>query len=210
VLVIAEVRLYRDGLTAALARDPRMEVIGASKTAATAVVSLADSQPDVIVVDPGPDPRGALQLIAGEAPGAPVLVVAVRDDAADVVALAEEGAAGFVTRDESIEDFVAGVLSVARGDTLCSPHIAGVLLRRVTALARAAPPADRLVRLTGREAEVARLLDDGLSNKQIAGALCIELATVKSHVHNVLDKLDVRRRSEVPARLRTIASRTRI
>jgi DNA-binding NarL/FixJ family response regulator len=210
VLVIAEVRLYRDGLAAALAHDSRLAVIGASETASRALRLLAAQPPDVIVVDPGRDPIDALRLLARHAPAARVLVVAVRDDMADVVALAEEGAAGFVTRDESIEDFVACVVSVAGGDTLCSPQIAGALVRRVAALARAAPPAEPLPRLTGREREVAQLLDQGLSNKQIAGALCIELATVKNHVHNVLDKLDVRRRSQVPARLRATASRSRV
>lgn len=210
VVVIAEVRMYRDGLATALARDTWIEAVGTSATPAGALQLLETSPPDVIVLDPGGDPVGAVRLLALNAPEARVLVVAVRDEEADVVELAEAGAAGFVTRDESLEALVSSVLSVARGEALCSPRMAGVLLRRVTTLARdggSLPPAPRL---TVRERQIARMLDEGLSNKQIASGLYIELATVKNHVHNVLDKLGVARRSEVPARLRALSGRTEI
>ena len=197
--------MYREGLAAALGRDGRVEVIGTAGSADAATKTSYLPPPDVIVIDPGDEPVGTLRLIARAVPTAQILAVAVRDDVADVVALAEAGAAGFVTRDEPIESFVAAVVGVARGDVHCSPRVAGALVRRVTALAHGAGGTTAGPRLTGRESQVADLLDQGLTNKQIAQALCIELATVKNHVHSVLSKLDAQRRSEVPARLRAVA-----
>jgi len=202
VLVIAQVRLYRDGLAQVLDRDPRVTVVASAKTTTQALRLVAANSPDVVVLDPGDDADGALQAIVEALPDARVLVVGVRDDEADVIALVEQGAAAFVTRDESLERFVAAVISVSRGEALCSPRMTGALLRRVAALRRGPSSPGLDARLTGRELEVARLLDQGLSNKQIANVLCIELTTVKNHVHNVLGKLEVHRRSEVPARLR--------
>ncbi len=86
---------------------------------------------------------------------------------------------------------------------LCTPRIAALLLRRVAEAA--APRSSGLERLTPRETEIVDLIEQGLSNKQIARRLSIELATVKNHVHNILEKLEVARRGEAVARVRALA-----
>jgi DNA-binding NarL/FixJ family response regulator len=131
-----------------------------------------------------------------------VVALASSETEPDVIAYAEAGVSGFVTREESLADLVATILRAAAGDLVVSPQIAGTLLRRVTLLAAERPwrsPADSL---TARELQVALLLDEGLSNQQIARRLQLELSTVKHHVHHILRKLGVARRSEAVAHLR--------
>jgi DNA-binding NarL/FixJ family response regulator len=94
------------------------------------------------------------------------------------------------------------VRGVVRDELPCSPQIASTLLRRVGALASVAAPVEPRARLTSRELEIVHLIERGLSNKEIGRELCIEVATVKNHVHNVLEKLQVRRRTEAVARIR--------
>src|SRR5262249_34883111 len=111
------------------------------------------------------------------------------------------GVTGYVTREASLDELVAVIQSVARGEMLCSPRIAGALVRRVASLAAASPVRPR-VALTGRELEIVALIDGGLSNKTTPGRLLIAVATVKNHVHSILEKLQVRARGEAAAEVR--------
>ena len=133
------------------------------------------------------------------------LGVADADD--HVLGCAEAGVAGYVPRDASLDDLVAVIESAFRGEAICSPRIAGSLLRRIATLAAGQNGTMPLAHLTGREREIVRLIDRGLSNKEIARDLGIEVATVKNHVHNILEKLQVRRRGEAAARMRGILPR---
>ena len=121
----------------------------------------------------------------------------------DVVACAEAGVAGYVTRDASIDDLVATIDSVVRGEALLSPTVGATLLRGVAAPA-VGDRHDIGERLTAREWEVLDLVGEGLSNKQIAKRLEIETPTVKNHVHNILEKLDAHSRTEAAARARGV------
>jgi len=107
-----------------------------------------------------------------------------------------------VPRDGTLADLRAVIESVARGEVVCSPRIAASLLRRIADLAAEREPPPPELRLTSREIEIVELIDQGLSNKEIAQRLSIALPTVKNHVHSILDKLHVHRRAEAAARLR--------
>jgi DNA-binding NarL/FixJ family response regulator len=100
-----------------------------------------------------------------------------------------------------LDDIVAATTAVVRGETACSPRVAATLLRRVADRARERPYSE-FAPLTSRERQVVALIDEGLSNKEIAARLCIELSTVKNHVHNLLEKLGARGRAEAAARVR--------
>jgi two-component system nitrate/nitrite response regulator NarL len=205
VLVVAEVRLYRDGIAAALSADPRFEVVGSAGDVSGGVASFASLTPDVVLLDlAGSDPPAHVRKLHERVPTAYVVALGVTEAEDDVLPLAEAGVAGYVTRDGSVADLLATVESVASGETICSPRIAATLLRRVALLARergaseAAPERE----LTSRERQIVALIDEGLSNKEIATMLRIELPTVKNHVHNILEKLKVHRRGEAAAAVR--------
>jgi two-component system, NarL family, nitrate/nitrite response regulator NarL len=205
VLVVAGVRFYRDGVAAALSADPRFEVVGAAADVSDAAAAFASLEPDVILLDlAGADGPGRVRSLLGRAPAACVVALGVREAEDDVLPLAEAGVAGYVTRDGSVDDLLAAVVSVAAGETICSPRMTATLLRRVALLARdrAAEEPDPERDLTSRERQIVALIDEGLSNKEIATRLRIELATVKNHVHNILEKLHVRRRGEAAAAVR--------
>lgn len=204
VIIVADIRLYREGLAEALGRSDRVEVV-ASVTDPREATAVLDAEPVPIVVLglTGGRITEAGAAIALAHPDSQIVALAVEDDSVeDVVSLAEAGICGYVGRDGSLEDLVATLESVSRGEMPCSPVVAGGLVRRLSALALYARPPALEARLTYREREVLNLVDEGLSNKEIASHLSIQVATVKNHVHSVLDKLQVRRRSEAAAVMR--------
>jgi DNA-binding NarL/FixJ family response regulator len=153
-----------------------------------------------------PTPAGpnAVRTLVAATPEIKVVALGIPGVEPDVIAIAEAGASGYVARDGSMDDLVAVVESVARGECLLSPDIAAKLFRRVATLAREPRLEPMDGKLTARELDVLGLIDDGLSNKEIAKALSIELPTVKNHVHSVLEKLNVRRRTAAAARARRL------
>jgi two-component system nitrate/nitrite response regulator NarL len=203
VLVVAEVPLFGEGIGRGLARGGGVRVLGTASGSREAVTRARDLQPDVILVDVTSDTGFETVRAIGQAiPDAKVVALALSESEADVIACAEAGASAYVPRDGTLDDLEAVVESVARGEIVCPPRIAASLLRHVGELAaelRGPPPASSL---TARELEIAGLLDQGLSNKEIAQRLNIAIPTVKNHVHNILDKLHVQGRAEAGARLR--------
>jgi two-component system, NarL family, nitrate/nitrite response regulator NarL len=202
VFVAAHVRLYREALVDVLAGETGLEVVG-SCGARAILARVAEVEPDVVLLDPAA--AESLELIrelADRAAGVKIVALASSEDEHDMLAWAEAGVSGFVTREESVADLVATIQRVQKGELACSPKGAGALLRRVAVLAADRPAEGSEDSLTAREREVAALLDEGLSNKQIAVRLHLEVPTVKHHVHHILNKLGVASRTEAVARLR--------
>jgi len=201
VLVIGDVRLYREGLALALSARGFLPVAGA----ATPVDSLSKARelrPAIAIVDV--TSRGALDLIfeLHQAPERPkILGLAVDEESADVIACAEAGADGYVTVDATLDDLERAIAHIGQEELLCSPRIAATLFRCLAhgngRVAEAA--ADNT--LTAREREIWKCIGQGLSNKEIAGALNISVLTVKNHVHHLLRKLNVSTRSQAASRL---------
>jgi DNA-binding NarL/FixJ family response regulator len=205
VFLVAGTRFYREGLADALARRPRLRVVGTAAAVTDALTRIGLLSPDVVLLDTAVP--GGLELVgelrAGPSP-VPVIALALPERASDVLACAEAGVAGYVTQDASLDELAATVLGVLRGELRCSPRIAASLFIRVAALAAQGPAPVPGV-LTRREQEVLTMLDEGLSNRQIAARLCVELATVKNHVHHILAKLQVASRAEAVALTRGLA-----
>jgi two-component system, NarL family, nitrate/nitrite response regulator NarL len=198
--VIAPVRLYREGLAALFADRKGFEVVATASASEDGLAQVRHRSPDVVLVALGDDAGAPLvrELVA-TAPEARVVMVGVTDDHPEVMPLAEAGVAGYVTTEASGEEIVLVVESVARGELPCSPRLAATLLHRVTTLAQERSAPSALASLTVRERQIVELLSDGLSNKEIARGLQIEVATVKNHVHNILEKLNVKRRAQAAA-----------
>ena len=202
VVVISGICLYREGLTEMLGRAELISVVGSASDVGEGVAVCAelDEAPDVILLDTIPaDAEMRIRELLAELPGARVLALTVPNHENEILAVAEAGIAGFVTSDASIDELVAAIESVARGEALCSPSMAAALIRRLASLARERAASDPIRPLTMRECEILELISEGLSNKQIAQRLRVELSTVKNHVHRILAKLGVHRRAEAAA-----------
>jgi DNA-binding NarL/FixJ family response regulator len=203
VLVASDVRLYRDGLVWSIAATGRLQVLGSADTATSALERVQDMAVDVLLVDMSMD--GALSLIHAVKVSQPeihIVAYTVGLDDHSVLRCIEAGAGGYVSRDGTVDDLVATVESVVRGETRCSPRLAAALFRRVTSLAQSdASERNPAVALTQRELQIVDLIARGLSNKEIASQLGLEIATAKNHVHHILEKLQVRRRSQIGSRL---------
>lgn len=125
------------------------------------------------------------------------LVIDVPDREYDILYCIETGgASGYLTHNSSVEDLMSNIRAIVQGETLCSPRIASLTFDRIARFARHKERVvdENAMLLTRRETEIVRLIEDGLSNKEIAARLQIEISTVKNHVHNILDKLHLRSR----------------
>jgi two-component system, NarL family, nitrate/nitrite response regulator NarL len=202
VLLIADVRLYRELLGAALAGRDAIELAGLAPCD-VAAMAVGMFEPGVVVVDAAsvsvPD---GLRALATVFPETKIVALGIPDDDDDaVLALLEAGAAGYVTAEQPLPDLVAAIEAAAHGELQCPPRLSAALARRMAVLAAEGPREATGERLTARQHEIATLIAEGLSNKQIARRLSIEHATVKNHVHSILVNLGVSRRDQVGTRL---------
>jgi len=187
-----------------LGRHEGFKVVALAADPTVALERSHELQPDIVFVDVSM-PNG-LQLVHDlhrVAPDAAVVATAVAETDGEIAACAEAGVAGFVTRDQSFPEAVHVLKSVFCGESPCSPRTAAALLRRVAVLSAQREPPGPPDGLTSRERQVAGLIARGRSNKEIARELCIEVSTVKNHVHHMLEKLGVRGREEAAARVRS-------
>ncbi len=199
VVLWTPVRIYRDGLVSALARDERISAVSSPSDAATCLQALPVLCPDVLVVDATAVEALELAQAAHEVQ-IRVVVLGIVEREHEVVAFAEAGVAAYVTLDDPLDTLLHTIHEAARGDATCSPRITGMLLSHVASLATERERSmRRTVHLTRREMEILRLVGEGMSNKEIASALSIELTTVKNHVHHVLEKLGAGSRARAVA-----------
>ena len=202
LLVVADIRLYRDGLAQVLNREQGITVVGTASDSDDALAQVRAIEPDVLLLDMGiPGSLATTRLIV-ESGSTRVIGLGVAEVEQDVIACAEAGVVGYVPRDASVADLIRSIWSVERGELLCSPRVAATLFRRAARRVSSGENGLPGRSLTARELEIVQLLDGGLSNKEIARRVGIEVGTVKNHVHNILEKLNVRRRGEAAARMR--------
>jgi DNA-binding NarL/FixJ family response regulator len=165
--------------------------------------------PDVVLFDAARhDSVKLLKDLVAAAPNSRVVAFGVKDTDEEILALAAAGTAGYVCNSAEASDVVKVLGRVMCDELPCSPRAAASLYRRVAALSRRGVEPVGVVRgvpLSRRELQIARLIDCGLTNKQIGRELGIEAATVKNHVHNLCEKLEVHRRGEAAARIRAIS-----
>src|SRR3954469_14539202 len=199
LIIISENRLYREGLAHLLGSQPTLDVVGTAGAAAELMLHDADIALVDVARPPGLRSVAELRRLRVDLP---VIVVSVPELEGIVVQCAEIGVSGYVTTSGSADELVAAARGVARGEVVCPAGVAAVLARRVAALANQRREAAGGARLALREREILRLIDDGLSNKEIAQRLSLQTKTVKNHVSNILAKLGVANRAAAAAALR--------
>lgn len=205
VLMVSDIRLYREGVAQVLGQRETLEAVQMAASSEVALARFDELAPDVVLLDTGvADALALVREIGDRSATARVVAMGLGEAEGEVVAFAEAGIAGYVGLDASAEELVKTIQSALRQELRCSCKIAGALLRRVSALSLESGAAKEDVHLTPRECEIVSLLDRGLTNKEIARDLHIEVTTVKNHVHNILDKLDVHTRGEAVARVRAL------
>jgi DNA-binding NarL/FixJ family response regulator len=200
VLVVDDQVLVRSGLVAILDAQEDIEVVGEAEDGAEAVGRATELKPDVVVMDvrmPEVDGIEATRRLAAAGASARVLVLTTFDLDEYVYGALAAGAGGFMLKDSPPDRLIAAVRTVAAGDELLAPGVTRRLIERF-----AVPTADpsAFAGLTERELEVVRLVARGLSNAEIAEEASVSEATVKTHLTNVLRKLDLRDRTQLVVR----------
>ena len=199
ILIVDDHAVVRDGLRVMLSRREDFLVVGEAENGLEAVAKVRELDPDVILMDLRmPELNGveAMRQIRAENPEAKFLVLTTYDTDEYIFDAIEAGAKGYLLKDASREDLFQAISAVHRGESLVQPGVASRVLDRLAQLTRQAGQAAEPQLLSDRELEVLQLMASGAANKQIASDLTISESTVKTHVTNIFQKLDVNHRTE--------------
>jgi DNA-binding NarL/FixJ family response regulator len=194
VLIVDDHDLFRTGLRNLL-EEQGVHVVGEAASGGDAVRAVREDAPDVVIMDlnmPGMGGVDATRHITAIAPLTRVVVLTISEEDADVMDAILAGACGYLLKDSSIQDLMAGIEAASRGESLISPMIAAKVLQRVRATS-ANPEIANTIRseLSDREIEVLKLIANGKDNALIAAELHISPKTVKNHISNILMKLQI-------------------
>jgi two-component system nitrate/nitrite response regulator NarL len=203
-LVIASpVRLVREGLVATLRGRDGITVLDAVGTDTSGVARITATRPDVVLVDLGQAaPVAVARSLRAAGTEAKLVAFALDENDTDVFACAAAGFSSYIPRESSADELHRALVDALDGRMHCAPHIAAAMFRRLADLLPVTGTRPSLPSLTSRESEILTLTEEGCSNKEIARRLTISSATVKNHMHNILQKLQVTRRGQAVARLR--------
>jgi DNA-binding NarL/FixJ family response regulator len=194
VMVVDDHDLFRTGLKNLL-EEQGVNVVGEAPNGQIAIRLASDLAPDVIVMDlnmPGLTGVETTRQLAGIAPLTRVVVLTISADDDDVMDAVMAGACGYLLKDSSIQDLIAGIQAAAAGESLISPQIASKVLQRLRAQSSSEDAAATIrAELSDREIEVLKLIANGKDNAQIARELFISPKTVKNHISNILMKLQI-------------------
>lgn len=202
IVVLTPVRLLGDGLSACIARFPQMAVVAVVSDLALLRSTLNATEIDLVLIDviQGFDVYD-VRALAAEYPGVALVALGLTEQRQDVVRCGQAGFTGYISRETPVDALCEALTDAAAGRLVCSAEISSGLLRALFLMEKSsapapAQPAETDPALTRREAEVLRLLGEARSNKEIARELCISVATVKHHVHNLLEKLHLHGRAQ--------------
>jgi DNA-binding NarL/FixJ family response regulator len=197
VLVVDDHDLFREGLRNLLAKQG-VNVVGEAPNGQTAIRLASELAPDVVVMDlnmPGLTGVEATRQMAAVVPLTRVVVLTISTDDDDVMNAVMAGACGYLLKNSSMEDLIAGIRAAASGESLISPQIAAKVLQRLRSQTTSEDAAATIrAELSDREIEVLKLIANGKDNAQIARELFISPKTVKNHISNILMKLQIENR----------------
>jgi two-component system nitrate/nitrite response regulator NarL len=211
IFILSDVRLCREGLALLLAKQRSIEVVGSAPTT-LAIGDIVALQPDIVLLDASVvDVRALAREVCDVMPDSKLVAFAICEIDEEVIACAEAGIVAYVKRESSTEEMIDILHQAARGDFVCPPKLTSLLFRYIAAssakqscLNNAVVPEQSVgnFMLTRREREIIPFVAKGLTNKEIARSLGLGPSTIKNHVHNILEKLRLRRRGEIAAQAR--------
>lgn len=208
VLLVNQIRLMCNIITSVIEDEPDIEVVGCATSPEEALAIVRRGIVDVAVVSTKLPAQGALELtnaITQMAPRTKVLALGLTENKDRVLRYVEAGAVGYILPDDSLDKMLATIRAARDGEAHVSPEIATAMMERITELTQMFAQVESSVvesaGLTPRELEVLELIAQDKTNQEIAEELVIEVGTVKNHVHNILDKLNVSTRGEAAAYL---------
>lgn len=211
LLLVNETRLMGNVIAAALEGEEDINIVGCVTSLDEALNIVREKEVDVALVSTRLPDLGALKLtnaITELKPSTKVLALGLTEEKQHVLRYVEAGATGYVLKDDSLDGLIETIRAVQDGKVFVSPQIAAAIMERLSGLARIFSDVENNITnatdLTSREFEVLELISKGRTNQQIAEILVIEIGTVKNHVHNILDKLNVSSRREAAAYLALI------
>jgi len=199
VLVVDDNRVIRDAVAALLLKEEGVQVVATTGLSSETLERIEQGRPDLILLPAlGTRTVELTRAITRRFNGIRVVVFGIKELPEVVTEMIEAGAAGYVREDASVDEFREVVRLAARGEARVAPQIASSLFSRLAALASVLRADERAknVKLTPRELEILRLVAEGLTNKEIAARLHVEQQTVKNHMHNILERLSLRRRQQ--------------
>jgi DNA-binding NarL/FixJ family response regulator len=202
ILIIEDNRVLRDGLVVLLDGQSDMKVVASIGSGNNVLLNMRKVKPNVMLLDLGlwsHNPRSVLEGVKKDFPEVKIIGMGLIPSQTDIIESVEAGASGFILKDATVKEFIGTIRSVAKGMKVLPPLLTGSLFSRVidNALKKGKGRLTSAVRMTKREREIIAQIADGLSNKEIARQLNIATHTVKSHVHNIMEKLALHSRLQI-------------
>jgi DNA-binding NarL/FixJ family response regulator len=202
LLLIEDNRLLRDGILSILKPHKDIVIITSTGESKNPLLKIHQLKPNVVLLDLGLRSQNSLrvvEIVKREFPKAKVIVMDLAPVQADILQYVEAGASGFILKDASLNDFLSTIRTVSKGATVLPPLLIDSLFSQIVDYAMGNGRARLLeaVRMTKRERQVIALLGNGLNNKEIAQKIHISVYTVKSHIHNIMEKLALHTRLEI-------------
>ena len=203
VLLADDNVLFREGMVSLLGRQPDMTVVGAARDAAEVVRKAVVLRPDVVLMDLKMPLGGGVEAtrqILQERPDQAICILTISEQETDLYAAIRAGARGYLLKTVALSELTRSIKLLAAGGSVITPRLAARLLSQFVKLSPStSQPVADMGRLTVREREVLGMVALGAQNKEIAGRLAISQHTVKVHLHNLLDKLELRNRRQAAA-----------
>ncbi len=202
LLIIEDNRLLKDGILTILKPHKDIDIISSSGDGKITILKIKQLKPNVVLLDLGLRSQNSLhvvEIVKKDFPEAKIIVMDLAPVQADILQYVKAGANGFILKDASLKDFLITIRTVADGSTVLPPLLVDSLFSQIVehAVKDGKPKLKEAVRMTKREREVIILLSEGMSNKEIGQKVRISTYTVKSHIHNIMEKLALHTRLEI-------------